>query len=155
MKALIIYDSEYGNTEKIAEALASSVTKPNLVKLSLVKNINLSELESADVLIVGSPTQGGRATKTTHSYLNSLPKNALIGKKVAAFDTRFAINNHGIGLKLLMKMIGFAAPKIANVLKSKGGQLATEPEGFIVTGQEGPLAQGEIERAAAWIKNIL
>lgn len=92
--------------------------------------------------------------KKIQTYLNDLPPNALAKKHVAAFDTRFAIDERGLGLKLLMKAIGFAVARIAGSLKSRGGNLVITPEGFIVEGKEGPLKSGELERAAAWMNSI-
>ena len=59
-----------------------------------------------------------------------------------------------MGLRLLMKMGGYAAPRITNAFKKKGGNLAVTPEGFFVKGKEGPLKEGELERAASWAKEI-
>lgn len=63
MKAVVVYDSADGNTEKVAQALANSISPPDVVELSLVNSTTLKDLQSADLLIVGSPTQGGRPTK--------------------------------------------------------------------------------------------
>ncbi|KKR94701.1 MAG: Flavodoxin, partial [Candidatus Roizmanbacteria bacterium GW2011_GWA1_41_13] len=73
---------------------------------------------------------------------------------ISAFDTRFAKDEHGFGLKVLMNTIGFAAEKIAKSLQNKGGTLVVPAEGFIVTGREGPLKKGELERAAEWAREI-
>jgi hypothetical protein len=53
-----------------------------------------------------------------------------------------------------MKIIGYAAPRIAGGLQAKGGRLAAPPEGFFVQEKEGPLKQGELERAASWAKSL-
>ncbi len=53
------------------------------------------------------------------------------------------------------RLFGYAAGRIADSLKAKGGNLAPPPEGFIVKGNEGPLKEGELERAAGWAKGIL
>ena len=45
---------------------------------------------------------------------------------------------------------GYAAPSIAKRLEKAGGRLAVPPEGFAVVGTEGPMKQGELERAAEW-----
>jgi hypothetical protein len=73
---------------------------------------------------------------------------------VAVFDTRFAKNAHGIGLRLLMNTIGFAAEKMARALQQKGGRPLVEPAGFIVKDKEGPLKKGELERAVAWTHSM-
>ena len=103
---------------------------------------------------VGSPTQGGRPTPALLEFLNKIPDNSLNNINISAFDTRFAKDEHGFGLKVLMNTIGFAAEKIAKSLQNKGGTLVVPAEGFIVTGREGPLKKGELERAAEWAREI-
>ena len=145
MKTLIVYDSVYGNTEKIARAIAEAITPSGEVKVLRAGEANPSELESTDLLIVGSPTHGGRPTPAIQNLLNKVPK--LQGIKVAAFDTRIPTK--------LVRVFGYAAGRIANNLKKKGSTLIASPEGFFVTGGQGPLKEGELERAAAWAKGIL
>src|SRR5579859_728548 len=150
MKALVIYDSMYGNTEKIAQAIANGLTGE--VKVVPVGTMNASEVRSFDLLIVGSPVHGGRATPAIDAFLKQLPAHSLEGKSVAAFDTRFEAKEQGVGLRLLMSVIRYAAERIARELVKKGGTLAAEPEGFIVEQKEGPLKEGERERASQWAK---
>jgi len=145
MKALIVYDSVYGNTEKIARAIAEAITPSNEVKILRAGEANPSELASIDLLIVGSPTHAGRPTPAIKDLLNKVPE--LQGVNVAAFDTRIPTK--------LVRVFGYAAGRIANNLKKKGGTLIASPEGFFVTGGQGPLKEGELERAAAWAKGIL
>jgi len=147
MKALIVYDSVYGNTEKIARAIAEFITPSYEVKVLRVGEANPSELASTDLLIVGSPTHAGRPTPAIQDLLNKDPKLSLQGINVAAFDTRIPTK--------LVRVFGYAAGRIANNLKKKGGTLIASPVGFFVTGGQGPLKEGELERAAAWAKGIL
>ena len=60
----------------------------------------------------------------------------------------------GKGLRFIMKIGGYAAPRIAQSLKKKSGNQLVSEEGFLVKDKEGPLVDGEIERAASWAKNI-
>jgi flavodoxin I len=145
MKALIVYDSVYGNTEKIARAIAEAITPSNEVKILRAGEANPSELASIDLLIVGSPTHAGRPMSAVQNLLNKVPE--LQGVNVAAFDTRIPTK--------LVRVFGYAAGRIANNLKKKGSTLIASPEGFFVTGGQGPLKEGELERAAAWAKGIL
>jgi len=147
MKALIVYDSVYGNTEKIARAIAAALIPPGEVKVLRPGELNPSDLQSLDLLIVGSPTQGGRATPAIQDFLNKIPEPAIKGLNVAAFDTRFSTKLVGI--------FGYAAGKIAETLKRKGGTLVLSPEPFFVKGRQGPLKEGELERAAVWAKRLL
>jgi len=147
MKALIVYDSVYGNTEKIARAVAEAITPAYEVKVLGVGEANPSELASADLLIVGSPTHAGRPTPAVQDLLNKVPKLSLQGINVAAFDTRITTK--------LVRVFGYAAGRIARNLKGKGGTLIASPEGFFVTASKGPLKEGELERAAVWVKGML
>jgi flavodoxin I len=147
MKAVIVYDSVYGNTEKIARAIAEAITPSNEIKVLRAGEANPSELASIDLLIVGSPTHGGRPTPAIQDFLNKVIQSSLKGINVAAFDTRTQAK--------LAKVFGYAAGRIAGSLKKKGGTLIGPPEGFLVTGTKGPLKEGEPERAAAWAKRIL
>jgi len=110
-KALIVYDSIYGNTEKIARAIAGALTPSGEVKVLRPGEVNPSELESVDLLVVGSPTQGGRATPAIQEFLSKIPSNALKNVSVASFDTRFSTRLVGI--------FGYAAGKIADSLKKR------------------------------------
>lgn len=150
MKCLIIYDSAYGNTEEIADAMAQAIK----CDYEMVKNVTSTDIDAAEMIIVGSPTQGGRPTRAMQSFLRQLPDGVLRGKLVAAFDTRFEKKEHGLGLRVVMSVIGFASPRIAAALKEKGGRLIGLPESFIVDDKEGPLAHGELNRAAAWARQI-
>jgi flavodoxin I len=145
MKALIVYDSAYGNTEKIAKAIGGAIAGE--VKVLRMDEVDYSELKTLDLLIVGSPTQGGRPTPAIQDFLNKVSEPAIKGIDVAAFDTRFSTRLVGI--------FGYAAGKIADSLKRKGGTLILSPQGFFVRGKEGPLKDGELERAASWAKEIV
>lgn len=158
MKALIVYDSVYGNTEKIARAVAGVLASSGEVNTVLVGEVNPSALESIDFLIVGSPTQGARPTGAIQKFLGGIPASALKNVVVASFDTRISARTGGVGTRMIAGLagsFGYAAGRIADSLKDKGGHLAALPEGFIVMGIKGPLKPGELERAAVWAQGIL
>lgn len=153
MKALIIYDSVYGNTEQIAKAIGAGLTGD--VKVVRVGEANPSTLVGCDLLILGSPVHGGRPTPALDEFVKSLAANSLQGVNGAAFDTRFDAVEQGVGLRVLMSVIRYAAERLAKDLKKKGGTLVAKPEGFIVEDKEGPLKQGELERATKWAQQLL
>ena len=155
MKALIIYDSRFGNTEKIARAIGEAITLLGEVKVVKVGDANPSELSSIDFLVVGSPTHAGGATRAVKEFLRKIPANALENVRVASFDTRFSAKDKGLGTRIVLGIFRYAAGRIATILEYKGGYLATEPQGFIVEDSEGPLKKGELERAAIWAKGII
>ncbi len=144
MKTLVVYDSVYGNTEKIAQAIGEAITGE--VKVLRVGEVNIPELETFDLLVVGSPTHGGRPTEAMRDLLHELPAAALKGTSVAAFDTRLTSR--------FARIFGYAAGRIAGSLEKHGGALIGSPEGFFVKGTEGPLKDGELDRAADWGRQI-
>lgn len=150
MHTLVIYDSVYGNTQRIAEAIGQALG----ALVVRIDEVSALELKKVELLIVGSPVHGGRATPAIEEFIKSLPDKALDEKKVTAFDTRFAEEGHGIGLKILMRVIRFAAERMAKDLVKKGGTLITKPLGFIVENKTGPLQEKEVERAVSWAKMI-
>lgn len=159
MKSLVIYDSEFGNTEKIAQAIGSALGTHENVTVAKVSEISPDQLVGLDLLIAGSPTQRFRPTLGISSLLNGIPQNSLKGVKVAAFDTRLTLKeiNKTAVLAFFVKLSGdsaYAARHIAELLKKKGGQMVVPYEGFYVDGMNGPLVEGELERAADWARQI-
>lgn len=149
MKALVVYDSAYGNTKTIAEAIGRGLGEDaRVVQVGYVKPDELADYE---LLIVGSPTQAGRATPVIKQFIEGIPSaNLKSNAGVAAFDTRIPAGQQGRVLRLFMAMLGYAAPRIARGLEKKGGRLVARPEGFFVKDKEGPLIEGEADRAVAW-----
>ena len=156
MKSLVIYDSLYSNTEKIAQVIGEVLGLLGDVAIKRVGEVNMEDLAGLDLLILGSPTQQFRATAVMKDFLKRIPANGLKGVKVAAFDTRLTQRNiDGTPvLPYFVKLFGYAAEPMSNGLKKKGGKLVVPPEGFYVEGTEGPLQAGELERAADWAKNL-
>jgi flavodoxin len=156
MNTLIIYDSFFGNTEKIAQAIGNSLGSKENVETLRVSEVKPEQLIGLELLIVGSPTRAFRPTKAIMGFLNKIPLNGLKGIKVAAFDTRIStVDVNSRFLNVLVKLFGYAAKPIAYKLEKKGGSLVIPPEGFLVKASEGPLKDGELERAADWAKLII
>jgi flavodoxin len=139
MQSLVIFDSMFGNTQKVAETIATAL-KAKSVRVGDFKPEMLTKI---DLLVVGCPIQGWRPTQATLDFLNKLPKDSLKNKNVAAFDTR---------IKIFFS--GSASDKISDTLENLGGNVIIAPTNFIVKGKEGPLLDGELEKASAWAKEI-
>jgi flavodoxin len=161
MKALLIYDSRHGNTEKIACAigggLAEGLGASGSVRVLPVGEAHADQLAGWDLLIVGAPTHGSHPSPAMKEFLDRVPDKTLAGVNVAAFDTRTDMDTlngakHWFGK--FLDRLGYAAPKISTSLEAKDGQVVMPPEGFIVKGTEGPLKDGELERATAWGRQI-
>jgi flavodoxin len=156
MKVLVVYDSAFGNTEQIAQAIGSALGSPEEVATLQVRDVKPEQLTGVNLLVVGSPTQKFSPLASINSFLKSIPKGGLQRVKVAAFDTRIPesqIEEIRI-LAFFVRIFGYAAEPIAKKLEKKGGELAVPPEGFYVGGTEGPLLEGELERAADWARHL-
>ena len=88
MKALIIYDSIFGNTEKAALAIGEVLKSHGDVSVTRVSEVQSEQLAGIDLLIVGSPTRGFRPTERITSFLAMLSEGSLKSIKAAVFDTR-------------------------------------------------------------------
>lgn len=155
MKVLIVFDSVWGNTEKIARAIGAALEPSWEVRVVKAGEAKPGDFAGNDLVIVGSPTQKFTSLPAVKKLLAGIPAGALKGGFAAAFDTRLDVAKVKSGLlKFLAKIFGFSAKKLGKALVRKGGVLAVPPEGFFVEGTEGPLKAGEIERAAAWAKSL-
>ena len=156
MKALVVYDSFFSNTEKIAQAIGEALRPQGEVGIFRVADIKVEQVAGVEVFIVGSPTRGFRPTPAIRDFLKSIPRNGLQGVRVAAFDTRIAVQDvDNRFLHTMVRLFGYAAKPIADLLQKKGGELCLPPEGFIVKDTEGPLKEGELERAAEWARGLV
>jgi flavodoxin len=141
MKSLIIFDSTFGNTKIIAQTIAEELGKE--VKMVFVSDFKEKDLEGIDLVVVGSPIIGWRPSPNMGTFLSRLDTETLKGVKAAAFDTRVKV-----------WFSGDAGKKIASSLEKAGAKIITEPKPFFVEGKEGPLLEGEVEKAKEWAKTI-
>jgi hypothetical protein len=165
MRAVVVYESIYGNTRRIAEAIGEGLEGLEQVSVLRVGDVDASTLTDANLIVVGGPTHmHGLATSLTRrmavkaaeedghpevepkagdelglrTWLSTI---AGTGLQAAAFDTRIDRSS---------MLTGTAARGIARRLHRRGCTLLADPESFFVEDGEGPLEPGEIERARAW-----
>ena len=147
MNALVVYFSKFGNTRKIAEVIAEILESEGSVRVISTDQLTVSDLNKADLVVMGSPTHRMNLPEAVRPVLEALPKRVLRGVPVAAFDTSY---------KMSAWLTRFAAArKLARKLRKLGGRRVVPPETFHVVEKEGPLYDGEIERAKAWVESIL
>jgi flavodoxin len=156
MKMLVICDSVYGNTEKIAQVITEALAAHGDARLLRVADVQPDDLVGLDLLIVGSPTHAFNSTPVIKTMITNIPKHGLEGVLVTAFDTRIAVEDvDSTVLGGMINLFGYAARPIAHRLEKHGGTVVTPPEGFYVEGKEGPLKEGEVERAAHWVEDTI
>jgi flavodoxin len=142
----VVYDSKFGNTEKIAQAIAARLEGAGPVWLGSIDKVGSIDASDVDLLVVGGPTHGHGTSVPMRTLLGRLADTTFKGVAAATFDTRFH----------MMKLVtGSAALGIARWLTKRGAHLIAPPESFFVTHSEGPLEAGEIERAGAWADQLV
>ena len=147
MQTVVIYDSKFGNTERIAEAIARGAARFGEVRvMSTADAIGVARTlsEQPDLLLLGGPTQKRGPSPAMRAFIEALP-TALRGIPAASFDTRYR------GPLLLM---GSAAAGVAKGLAKSGARPVAPPESFFME-RGGPmerqqLESGEVERAEQW-----
>jgi len=164
MRALVVYESMYGNTHTVASNIADGLRATHEVTLVPVADATAELVASADLLVAGAPTHmhglpraatrrmaADRAGKTAsdlwvdpavlgpglRDWLHGIGAGHALA---AAFDTRV----NGVPL-----FTGRASRSIGRLLKRHGYRLIVEPESFLVGGQN-TLLEGEASRARSW-----
>jgi flavodoxin len=145
MKTLVVYESRFGNTALIARAVADALREHGAAHLLPVEEVAADDLGGLDLLVVGGPTHAHGISSDVSDWLKGLPGEQLRDLPVAAFDTRY---------HMARLLAGSAARVIARRLRHLGASPIAEPESFYVTASEGPLADGENERAIAWARAL-
>lgn len=150
---LVIYDSVFGNTAKIARAIGEVLGDAPVKKVS---EVSRADLENLKILFVGSPTRAFNPTPAIKTFLQGLKKGIFKGVKAAAFDTRIPFERaEPAFLRMMIRLFGYADEKIVKGLSKTGADIALDCAGFGVKDSEGPLIEGELDRAKAWAKQIL
>ncbi|HEX8305835.1 MAG TPA: flavodoxin domain-containing protein [Jatrophihabitans sp.] len=162
MRAAIVYESIYGNTHDIAEAIAAGLRARAEVSVLSVRDADHRQLTGIDLLVVGGPTHvrgmtrgstreqaitdgldKGLRTEARHGdpgvreWLTGISATDL---QTAAFDTR---------IKAPSIVTGGATHGIVRRLRQHGLPLIAEPASFYVN-RDNQLLEGEIDRARRW-----
>ena len=162
MNIVVIYESLYGNTKAIAEAIADGLQDGGDVGLH--STLDGVDITTADLIVIGGPTHAHGMSRASSRQIDekraaplpgtdtglgmretiqAFPRGE--GRPVATFDTRF---------DKPAWLTGSAAAVAGKKLTKRGYRLITEPESFMIEGGEGPLAAGEIDRARMWGKEL-
>jgi hypothetical protein len=158
MKALVVYESMFGNTQAVAQAVAEGISTAATVELVEVGQAPRLVPDDISMIVVGAPTHAFSLSRqrtradarqqaegplvTTGAGLREwlLELRSARPLPVAAFDTRIA----------RPRVPGSAARAAMRRLRRRGHQPISRPTSFYVTGTRGPLSNGELDRARAW-----
>jgi hypothetical protein len=159
MKAIVVYESHWGNTAAIAQAIAEGIGEG--ARVATTDEAVDAELSGIDLLVAGAPVMmlslphesarsrvetdhkgppGDASHPVLRTWLEGLPRAS--GVKAAAFDTRLRWTPRG------------AYGSIESGLREAGYDVVSRGKGFVVTGTYGPLRDGELERARTWGREL-
>jgi flavodoxin len=154
VNTLVVYYSNFGNTKRLAEEIAGKAAAAGESRLVSIDQLAASDLKETDLVVMGSPTHYQNLPKVFREALEIIPRGALSGRAVVAFDT--SVETWGPLMRLT------AAHKLGRKLRKLGGRPAAKPETFLVKerdredeGEQDLLYDGEIERAREWATSIL
>ncbi|MFJ9846631.1 flavodoxin family protein [Kitasatospora sp. NPDC101155] len=172
MHTVIVYESMYGNTREIAEAIAEGVHQADpeaAVDCMPVAEVDAALTRSADLLVVGGPTHLRGMSSGLSRRMAAVSENRKEGHEDAAAEARETAEGPGLrswfhdlpktepgtyaaafDTRVATPGAGGAAEGIAHRLSSHHYDVVAEPEGFIVESTDGPLRTGELDRARAW-----
>lgn len=163
MKLVVVYESMFGNTRTIGEAVAEGLSEAGEVAVGTVDDLAQEDVREAALIVLGGPTHNRGMAKpdarkalarrgakhgtvlpgreSLRGWLERLPN----GRAAAAtFDTRF---------DKPAWIVGSAAKGAAQRMGAKGYEVLGS-RSFFVRGNGGPLAEGERERAVAWGREL-
>lgn len=143
MKALVLFDSKHGNTEKVARQIAVGLKDGGIdsIECRALSRSGEEDFRGKDLWVLGTPTHYGRVPFRFSTLLKNALREDHPGVKVAVFDTRMSDFPEGAGVKL------------RKILEKKGKPVVAGAS-FVVVGMRGPLVEGEEERARLFGRQI-
>jgi flavodoxin len=146
MNVLVVYASQFGNTERLARAMGAALEPHGTIRVVAATDALDQLAEDLDLLLVGAPTQMFGRRHLVRTFLDGLKRRGIRNLRAAAFDTRMGTPTQKNASE---------AEAIARRLEAAGCRLVAPPESFLVTGFTGPLVEGESARAARWATSLL
>ncbi len=152
MKGIVVYDTSYGNTKKIAETIAETLRESGIeVDLFDVKDVKKLSAKDYDFLVLGSPTRFGTMSFAIRGFLGKVKTEEWMSKPFAAFDTENPENTERARVE---KKEWSASEKISEKLRDKKMNQLLPVLKALVLGQKGPLKEGEIERTKDYAREL-
>ncbi|MFC8921351.1 flavodoxin domain-containing protein [Cellulosimicrobium sp. NPDC057127] len=167
MDAVVVYESMFGNSERVARAVAEGLGERvavTVVDVDAVDAAAQDALAGADLVVAGGPTHAfgmtrpatradavqratgevSHRTRGLREWVESVPRQPQ-ERLAATFDTR---------VTKVKPLPGSAARGAAKVLRHAGFRMVTPPASFYVGDVEGPLGDGELDRARTWGRGL-
>jgi menaquinone-dependent protoporphyrinogen IX oxidase len=152
MKGIVVYDTSYGNTMKIAETIAETLKESGIeVELFDVKEVKKLSSKDYNFLVIGSPTKFGTMSFAVRGFLGKVKSEEWMNKPFAAFDTE---NPENIEKARAENKEWSAAEKISEKLREKKMNQLLPVLKALVLDWKGPLVEGEIEKTRDYAREL-
>jgi flavodoxin len=141
MRVLIVYYTKYGNTEKVANLIAEGISsvEGNEVIVKNVKDVNLKDEVSYDLILIGSPNHFGRHVGSVKKFINKLPKSQIKADAYAVFDT-YIMKDFEKAVKKMEEQMNEAMPDLSKA--SPGLSIKVEGTGT----SKGPITSEDLPK---------
>ena len=148
MKGIVVYDTSYGNTKKIAETIVETLKESGVeVDLFYVKDVKKLSVKDYDFLVIGSPTKFGTMSFAIRFFLGKVDSKEWMNRPFTAFDTENREN--------MEKKEWSAAEKIAEKLIDRKMRQLLPVLKTAVLGRKGPLKESEIDRTKDYARELI
>jgi len=146
VSVLIAYDTKYGNTQRVAEAIAQELQAAPEMKATVqnIKKVDMKTISAFDVFLVGAPTHFGGPTRASKGFIERLGKIKSEGKRIAVFDT-YITEDFEKGVRNMEEHIREKAPSLT---------IITPGLSIRVLDMKGPIADGELPKCHDFGKRI-
>ena len=144
-KAIVAYDTKYGNTKLAAETIGEGMTAAGIdITLINMKEVDFKTIDQYDAILMGTPNHFGGPTRTAKKFIDNLGKLDLKEKVIAVFDT------------YIKKDFEKAVKKMEDKINEKipGSKLITPGLSIKVMGTKGPILEEEFPKAKEFGKQI-
>jgi flavorubredoxin len=146
VSVLVAYDTKYGNTKRVAEAIAQGLQAAREIKATVVdiKDVDLGSIPTFDAFLVGSPNHIGGPTRPFKGFIERLGKHRLEGRSIAVFDTYFG-KDFQKAVKKMEERVRKEVPSLT---------LITPGLSIKVVETKGPIADGELPKCEEFGKRF-
>jgi flavodoxin len=137
-KILVVYESKYGNTKRVAETIVEGMQRVGGTETTLkeVKSVDLHAIPNYDAIVIGGPTHFGGPTRGIKKFIDKLSSLPLEGKQFAVFDTYFK-QDFELAMKKMEQRVREKAPAMEE---------ATPGLSIKVEDMKGPIVEGELPK---------
>ena len=137
-RVIVVYDSQYGNTEKVAETIVEGMRGAGEIEtyLTNVKDVDVDTIASYDAILLGSPNHAGGPTRSVRKFIDGISNLPLAGKEFAVFDTYMG------------KDVDKAITKMEQQIREKAPALKMSAHGLSIQVEKwkGPIVDGELPK---------